>query len=157
MCSSDLQIRTHYPLEVETEIAIMRQEARPASIGDVTVSMPEFMEEIIAEFSQLARRSSNVNQRSGVSVRLSVSNYESICANAVRRALRAKERDVAPRISDVFEGLPASTGGKVEIEALEEGREGAILKQLISQAVLNVFKRRVPGDKVRDEIGRAHV
>ena len=76
------QIRTHYPLEVETEIAIMRQEARPASIGDVTVSMPEFMEEIIAEFSQLARRSSNVNQRSGVSVRLSVSNYESICANA---------------------------------------------------------------------------
>ena len=146
------QIRTHYPLEVETEIAIMRQEARPASIGDVSVSMPEFMEEIIAEFSQLARRSSNVNQRSGVSVRLSVSNYESICANAVRRALRAKEKDVAPRISDVFEALPASTGGKVEIEALEEGREGAILRQLISQAVLNVFKRRVPGDKVRDVI-----
>ncbi|NBU39105.1 MAG: magnesium chelatase, partial [Actinobacteria bacterium] len=51
------QIRTHYPLEVETEIAIIRQEARPASIGDVSVSMPEFMEEIIAEFSQLARRS----------------------------------------------------------------------------------------------------
>ena len=82
------QIRTHYPLDTPTEMVIMRQEARPASIGDVSVSMPEFMEEIIAEFSQQARASSFVNQRSGVSVRLSVSNYESVCANAVRRALR---------------------------------------------------------------------
>ncbi|MEY2765804.1 MAG: hypothetical protein RL552_709, partial [Actinomycetota bacterium] len=49
------QIRTHYPLEVATEVAIMRQEARPASIGDVTVTMPKFMEEVIATFSQQAR------------------------------------------------------------------------------------------------------
>ena len=67
------QIRTHYPLDVDTEVAIMRQEARAASVGDVQVSMPDYMEQIIATFSQLARASNQVNQRSGVSVRLSVS------------------------------------------------------------------------------------
>jgi magnesium chelatase subunit I len=146
------QIRTHYPLEVETEIEIMRQEARPPSIGDVTVTMPGFVEEVIAEFSQQARASSNVNQRSGVSVRLSVSNYESVCANAVRRALRLGERDVAPRISDVLEAIPASSGGKIEIESLEEGREGLILQQLVQKSVLDVYRRRNLGDKVRDLI-----
>ncbi|MFZ9864540.1 MAG: sigma 54-interacting transcriptional regulator, partial [Ilumatobacteraceae bacterium] len=146
------QIRTHYPLEVETEIEIMRQEARPPSIGDVTVTMPGFVEEVIAEFSQQARASSNVNQRSGVSVRLSVSNYESVCANAVRRALRLGEREVAPRISDVLEAIPASSGGKIEIESLEEGREGLILQQLGQKSVLDVYRRRNLGDKVRDLI-----
>ena len=146
------QIRTHYPLEVETEIEIMRQEARPPSIGDVTVTMPGFVEEVIAEFSQQARASSNVNQRSGVSVRLSVSNYESVCANAVRRALRLGERDVAPRISDVIEAIPASSGGKIEIESLEEGREGLIMQQLVQKSVLDVYRRRNLGDKVRDLI-----
>ena len=146
------QIRTHYPLEVDTEIEIMRQEARPPSIGDVTVTMPGFVEEVIAEFSQQARASSNVNQRSGVSVRLSVSNYESVCANAVRRALRLGERDVAPRISDVIEAIPASSGGKIEIESLEEGREGLIMAQLVQKSVLDVYRRRNLGDKVRDLI-----
>ena len=146
------QIRTHYPLEVDTEIAIMRQEARPPSIGDVTVTMPGFVEEVIAEFSQQARASSNVNQRSGVSVRLSVSNYESVCANAVRRALRHGERDVAPRISDVIEAIPASSGGKIEIESLEEGRESLIMQQLVQKSVLDVYRRRNLGDKVRDLI-----
>ncbi|MFM7263106.1 MAG: sigma 54-interacting transcriptional regulator [Acidimicrobiales bacterium] len=146
------QIRTHYPLEVETEIEIMRQEARPPSIGDVTVTMPGFVEEVIAEFSQQARASSNVNQRSGVSVRLSVSNFESVCANAVRRALRLGERDVAPRISDVIEAIPASSGGKIEIESLEEGREGLIMQQLVQRSVLDVYRRRNLGDKVRDLI-----
>lgn len=138
------QIRTHYPLDVETEIAIMRQESRAGSIGDVQVEMPAFMERIIATFSQQARQSSQVNQRSGVSVRLSVSNVEILNANAVRRALRAGERNVAPRVSDL-DALAASTGGKVEIESLEEGRESAILQQLISAAVLTVFRESTAG------------
>ena len=145
------QIRTHYPLDAETEVAIIRQEARPASIGDVTVTMPSFMEQIIATFSQQARASSYVNQRSGVSVRLSVSNYEILSANAVRRALRAGEKEVAPRVSDL-DALAASTGGKVEIEALEEGRESAILQQLISAAVLTVFKDVAPGEMMREVV-----
>jgi magnesium chelatase subunit I len=133
-------------------MAIMRQEARPASIGDVKVTMPGFVEEVIAEFSQQARASSNVNQRSGVSVRLSVSNYESVCANAVRRALRLGEKDVAPRISDVLDAVPASSGGKIEIESMEEGRDGQILMTLVQKSVLDVYRRRNLGDKVRDLI-----
>ena len=138
------QIRTHYPLEVDTEIAIMRQEARPASIGDVQVAMPAFMERIIATFSHQARDSAMVNQRSGVSVRLSVSNIEILSANAVRRALRAGERNVAPRVSDLG-ALAASTGGKVEIESMEEGRESAILERLISDAVFQVYREATAG------------
>ncbi|MEY4026244.1 MAG: hypothetical protein RL438_1757 [Actinomycetota bacterium] len=90
------QIRTHYPLEVETEMNIVRQEARTSSIGDVVVTWPSFMEEVVTTISHIARSSSHVNQRSGVSVRLSVSNYETLAANAVRRALRMGETQVAP-------------------------------------------------------------
>ena len=86
------QIRTHYPLDVETEVAIMRQEARPPSVGDVQVTVPDYLEQVIATFSQMARSSNQVNQRSGVSVRLSVSNLEVLGANALRRGLRAGER-----------------------------------------------------------------
>ncbi len=145
------QIRTHYPLDAETEMAIMRQEARPPSVGDVTVTMPAYMEHVVATFSQLARASNQVNQRSGVSVRLSVSNLEVLGANALRRGLRAGERSVVPRVSDLS-SLAASTSGKVEIEALEEGREGAILENLVKHAVLTVFKELVTPDQVRDVV-----
>jgi magnesium chelatase subunit I len=146
------QIRTHYPLDADTEMAIMRQEARPPSVGDVTVSTPEYMQRVVATFSQLARSSNQVNQRSGVSVRLSVSNLEVLGANALRRGLRAGERTVVPRVSDLS-ALAASTSGKVEIEALEEGREGAILENLVKGAVLTVYKEVVDPGAVRDVVG----
>ena len=145
------QIRTHYPLEIDTEVAIMRQEARPASVGDVSVRVPDYMEEVIATLSHLARASSQVNQRSGVSVRLSVSNSEVLAANALRRALRAGEREVVPRICDLG-AIAASTSGKIEIESLEDGREGAILENLVRSAVLTVYKQRVTPDQVRDVV-----
>jgi len=145
------QIRTHYPLEVATEMDIVRQEARPSSIGDVHVQWPEFMEEIITTISHVARSSSQVNQRSGVSVRLSVSNYETLAANAVRRALRMGERDVAPRVSDLA-ALAASTSGKIEIESMEEGRESQILENFVKAAVLQVFKKRVSSAKIGEVI-----
>ena len=143
------QIRTHYPLEISTEVAIMRQEARPGSVGDVHVALPDYMEEIVATFSHLARQSSHVNQRSGVSVRLSVSNSEVLAANAVRRALRSGERNVVPRVSDL-DALAASTSGKIEIETLEEGREGQIVDNMLRAAVLTVYKERVSTDKTRE-------
>jgi magnesium chelatase subunit I len=80
------------------------------------------MEEIVTTVSHIARASSHVNQRSGVSVRLSVSNYETLAANAVRRALRMGETQVAPRVSDLA-SLAASTAGKVEFETTEDGRQ----------------------------------
>lgn len=143
------QIRTHYPLEVATEMHIVRQEARASSIGDVVVQWPEFMEEIISTISHTARASTHVSQRSGVSVRLSVSNYETLAANAVRRALRVGETQVAPRVSDLV-ALAASTAGKIEIESMEEGRESVILENIVKASVLQVFKQQVTSEKIRD-------
>ncbi|MGA1182481.1 MAG: sigma 54-interacting transcriptional regulator [Ilumatobacteraceae bacterium] len=145
------QIRTHYPLDVETEMQIVRQEARPASIGDVAVTYPSFMEEIVAEISHSARANANVSQRSGVSVRVSVSNQELLAANAVRRGLRAGETAVAPRVSDL-DALVASTAGKIEIESVDDGREGVVFEQILRGSVLQVFKRRVSGDKTREVV-----
>jgi magnesium chelatase subunit I len=136
------QIRTHYPLEATTEVQIIRQEARPPSVGDVKVSVPAYMELVVATFSHLARNSSQVNQRSGVSVRLSVSNYEVMAANALRRGLRLGETNVVPRVCDL-DAFAASTGGKIEIEALEEGREGQVLRDLIKASVLTVYREVV--------------
>ncbi len=136
------QIRTHYPLEVATEVAIAQQEARPFEVEGVEVRIPEWMDDIVATFSHLARGSSNVSQRSGVSVRLTVSNRETMVANAVRRSLRLGEDVVAPRVSDL-DALAASTMGKVEVESFEEGREGDIIGKLLKQAVLTVFRDRV--------------
>jgi magnesium chelatase subunit I len=145
------QIRTHYPLEVETELAVVHQEARPFEALGVRVQVPGFMSEIVGTISHLARQSPHVNQRSGVSVRLSITNHETLVANAARRALRLGEKDVVPRISDL-EALASSTSGKVEIETLEEGRDGPVVDRLIKQAVLTVFKARCPMDKFRDVI-----
>jgi magnesium chelatase subunit I len=142
------QIRTHYPLAVETEVAIMRAEARPATIGEVAVEVPAYLEDVVANFSHLARHSPHVNQRSGVSVRLSVSNYETLCANAVRRALLHHETVVVPRVSDL-EALAASSSGKIEIESIDEGREGQVIENLLKAAVLTVYKDRIDPTKVR--------
>ena len=137
------QIRTHYPLDVAVEYEIMQQEARPVTVGEtVGVVVPDYLGEVVATFSQLARASNHVNQRSGVSVRLSVSNYESLAANALRRGLRAGERAIVARVDDL-DALAASSIGKIEIEALEDGREGAIFENLVKGAVLTVFKDRV--------------
>ena len=135
------QIRTHYPLEIDTEIEIAEQEAAPLDAPGVSVAMPEFMAEVIATFSHICRSSPQVNQRSGVSVRMTVTNYETLIANATRRALQAGETHVVPRVSDL-EALMASSSGKIEIESIEEGRDGQIVLQMLNAAVLEVFKGR---------------
>ena len=135
------QIRTHYPLEIDTEIDIAEQEAVPLEAPGLSIIVPEFMAEIIAPFSHICRSSPQVNQRSGVSVRMTVTNYETLAANATRRALQAGENRVVPRVSDL-DALMASSSGKIEIESIEEGREGQIVKQMLNAAVLEVFKGR---------------
>ena len=135
------QIRTHYPLEVETEMVIAAQEASPLQAEGVTTVMPEYMSQIVATLSHLARQSPHVNQRSGVSVRLTVSNHEVLVANAARRALRHGEEVVVPRVSDL-DALAASTMGKIEIESLDDGRDEAIAEHLVKAAVLSVFRER---------------
>jgi magnesium chelatase subunit I len=134
------QIRTHYPHKVEHEIGIMEQEMYEFRDEDFEVTVPPYMKEIVAEITRLARRSPDVNQRSGVSVRASITDYESLLANAMRRAIRLNEREIVPRISDLPYVMPAISG-KVELETVEEGKEGQILERLIQGAVLVVFNR----------------
>ena len=134
-----VQIRTHYPRAVEHEIGIMEQE-RMRFDDEFKVVVPQFMKEIVAEITRLARRSPDINQRSGVSVRASIANYESLLANAQRRAITTREQQVVPRVSDLPYVIPA-IAGKVEFETVEDGKEEQILDKLIQGAVLAVFNR----------------
>ena len=142
------QIRTHYPLDIETEVEIALQEVRPLEADGIRVSVPAYMSEIVATLSHLARSSPHINQRSGVSVRFTITNHEVMVANAARRALRHGERDVAPRVTDL-DALPASMMGKIEIESLEEGRDAQIAENLVKAAVLTVFKELLTPDRFR--------
>ncbi len=139
------QIRTHYPQRLDHEMAIMEQEATALDMDDHRVHVPPWMKEIVAEITHQARRSPDVNQRSGVSVRASVANYEALLANAFRRALRLGEKDVVPRISDLPFMLP-SLQGKVEFEAMEEGQEDRITARLLAAGVKAVFDRHFDVD-----------
>ena len=135
------QIRTHYPLEVETEMAIVEQEARPldrrrARGRSARRSWPRSW----PPSRQLARQSPHINQRSGVSVRLTVSNLETLVANAARRALRAGETEVVPRVSATSRPWPRPPSGKVEIESLEDDG-GEIVERLVQPAVLTGVPR----------------
>jgi magnesium chelatase subunit I len=134
------QIRTHYPKNTEAEIEIMEQERSRFEEDDTerTVNVPQYMKEIVAEITRLARRSPDINQRSGVSVRASIADYESLLANAMRRAIRLGEKEVVPRVSDLPYVLPALSG-KIEFETVDDGREEQIVERLIQGAVLAVF------------------
>jgi magnesium chelatase subunit I len=138
------QIRTHYPQSTDEEIQIVDQESTPINV-DIPVRFPRYMKDVVAELTHQARRSPQVNQRSGVSVRLSICNAETIAASAVKRAVRLVENEAVPRISDL-ESVASSTLGKIEVEALEEGREGDILTKLVRQAVFAVFQRELRGE-----------
>ena len=98
------------------------------------------MKEIIAEITHEARRSPDINQRSGVSVRASISNFEALLGNAFRRSLNLGEKTVCPRVSDLAFVVP-SLQGKVEFEAMEEGEEDDITEKVVATAVKRVFDR----------------
>ncbi|MBV9706613.1 MAG: magnesium chelatase [Chloroflexi bacterium] len=132
------QVRTHYPLTIEHEIQIMESESTHFITEGLESTCPQFMKEIIAEFTQLARRSNDISQRSGVSVRVSISNFENMVSNASRRALRLKERSLAPRMSDLS-AIIASTSGKIELDAVGDIKEDRIIQKLLNAATLSVF------------------
>ena len=140
------QIRTHYPEDRETELEIVRQEATLAEVDGIDVFIPDYMEQVVAEITFQARSSPDVSQSSGVSVRMSIANYETLVANAVRRALRGGESEAVPRISDL-DALQASTTGKIELEyAGVERSESELLEGMARRAVHVVFDELVPPD-----------
>ncbi len=146
------QIRTHYPRTLEHEMAIVRQEKQRFAAGDAPiVVVPPFMEELVAELTHLARRSPEISQRSGVSVRVSVANSEVLEAAAIKRAVRLGEPFAAPRISDLG-AVIASTVGKVELETVgDEAPEDRVVERLITKALHATFGRRVDVDDL-DEV-----
>ena len=137
------QVRTHYPETLADEIAIMEQEARSAA-GDVPLRVPVYMKELLAALTAELRRSPHVNHRSGVSVRYSIGNLETLAAAAVRRAVRTGEPEAVPRVCDLPAVL-ASSLGRVEFDTIEEGREEEILARAAKTAELEVFRRRLSG------------
>ena len=141
------QIRTHYPQNIDHEISIMEQEGQIFSTEDFNIEIPDYMKRVIAEITRLARKSPDVNQRSGVSVRASVANYEAILANSLRRSIRLKEKNVAPRISDLPFVVP-SLQGKVELETVEDGKDQQIIERLILGAVVSIFNEIFEEDEL---------
>jgi magnesium chelatase subunit I len=144
------QVRTHYPRTLDDEMAIVRQEKQRFSDADgdavPIVVMPAFMEEVVAELTHLARRSPEISQRSGVSVRVSVANTEVLEAAALKRAVRLGESLGAPRVSDLG-AVVASTVGKVELESIgDDAPEDRIVERLITKALYATFTRHVDLD-----------
>ena len=148
----DAQIRTHYPRRLEDEMAIMMQEIPALERFDRVVHMPPFLKEIIAQFTFEARACAEINQASGVSVRVTISNYESVISNAEKRALRLGEPEVVPRISDLH-ALFASTAGKIEVEySGEERKETDIIDRLLQRAIVKVFDKYLKVDDLKSVI-----
>jgi magnesium chelatase subunit I len=139
-------IRTHYPETIDEGIQVTRENAwldrtRDASSSGVAVEMPRFMSEIVEELVRLARSSPHVSQASGVSVRTSIANAETVTSNAERRGIITGEQRVVPRICDL-NFLVASCRGKIEMTlAEEEGAEDKLIQSLTGEAVKDVFNR----------------
>jgi magnesium chelatase subunit I len=148
------QVRTHYPRTLEHELAIVHQEKLRFEPTDEqpAVAVPAFMEEVLAELTHLARRSPEISQRSGVSVRVTVANAEVLEAAALRRAVRLGEAVAAPRVSDLG-AVIASTVGKIELESVgDESPEERVVERLITKALFATFGRRVSIDDLDDVV-----
>jgi len=148
------QVRTHYPRTIEHELAIVRQEKQrfAAAEDEPPVAVPSFMEELLAELTHLARRSPEISQRSGVSVRVTVANTEVIEAAALRRAVRLGEAVAAPRVSDLG-AVIASTVGKIELESVgDDAPEERIVERLITKALFTTFGRVADIDDMDDVV-----
>ena len=146
------QIRTHYPRRVDDEIAIMEAERTAYADAGLETKSPDFMKQLVAEITHLARRSPEISQRSGVSVRVTICNYENLLSSALKRALRLGEAVAAPRVSDLA-ALGASTGGKIELESLGESSEEKVLGKILQRAVLNVFNRSFASGELDEVVG----
>ena len=137
------QIRTHYPQTRALEIAVMEQEGRRSTGGRMPYCVPDFLKEIVAEITLQARQSPDINQASGVSVRASIANFQTLIAAAERRALREGENEAVPRVCDL-PALCASMLGKLELEyGGGDASEEEILERLVRRATKIVFDERI--------------
>jgi len=151
----DSQIITHYPRDIETGIQITEQEAwvnRP----DSTISIPHFMKEIVEQIAFEARDSEFIDQKSGVSARMTITAMEQIVSSAERRVLLSDNEKPILRICDLYHAIPALTG---KLELVYEGeQEGAVnvAKHLIGKAINTVFKKYFPDPQKKNEKVQAY-
>ena len=150
------EIRTHYPLELADEVALVEQEARLAAV------VPRHLLEVLARFTRLVRESPAVDQRSGVSARFAVAGAETVAASALRRAAITGDDPAVARVCDLMAVAPRLRG-KVEFEVGEEGREYEVLEHLLRRAVAEDVPRaarrrrpRRPGGPLRRRRQRRH-
>ena len=148
-------VRTHYPLTRELGVGITEENAWVHRVDpksdDPTpeVAVPEFMKEVVEEISRLARTSPHVNQASGVSVRMSVANFETMVSNAERRAILKDEPHPVCRVGDLA-FVAASSRGKVELSMTEEGgEEDTLLGRLVEEAVKTIFDEHLSTKEFR--------
>ncbi|MBM7081199.1 magnesium chelatase [Micromonospora humidisoli] len=144
------EVRTHYPVDLELELALIRQEA------DLVAEVPEHVLEVLARFARAVRESSSVDPRSGVSARFAIAAAETVAAAALRRsgllagpASAADDATVRPeapvaRVGDAV-SVTSTLRGKVEFESGEEGRETEILGHLLRTATAETFRARLAG------------
>ena len=134
------EIRTHYPLSLDDELALIKQEA------DIwtTAELPDHLVEVIARFTRGVRESPAVDARSGVSARFAIAAAESAAASAVRRSALAGLADDTPvaRVCDL-PAVVSTLRGKVEFEVSEEGREEELLGALLRRAIAETFRSRL--------------
>src|SRR6185436_14197082 len=131
---------THYPASRQQAMEITKQEAwTEREAGQIELSIPEYVREVVEEVAFLARQDQKVDKRSGVSQRLPISLLENVISNAERRALATGEQVAVPRITDIYAAIPAITG-KFELE-YEGELKGAdnVARELIRGAVATVY------------------
>ncbi len=134
------EIRTHYPATVEDGMIITRQEAWLERDPALLCTVPAFVAEAVEAIAFSARKDTRIDKRSGVSQRLPITCLENALSNAERRALLHHEKNLVPRIGDIYAAIPSVTG-KFELEYEGELR-GAdnIARELIRAAVGDVFQ-----------------
>ena len=134
------EIRTHYPLSLDDELVLIKQEADV----ETTAELPEHLVEVIARFTRGVRESPAVDARSGVSARFAIAAAESAAASAVRRSALAGPDGETPvaRVCDLPAIVP-TLRGKVEFEVSEEGREEELLSALMRRAIAETFRSRL--------------
>jgi len=132
------EIRTHYPLELDAEIAVIRQEAH------LVAEVPDYLVEILARFTRQLRESTSVDQRSGVSARFAIAGAETIAAAAIHRATVQGEDEAVARVVDLETAVDV-LGGKIEFETGEEGRESEILTHLLRTATAETVRAHFRG------------
>ncbi len=132
------EIRTHYPLELDDETAVIEQEA------DLVATVPTFIVEILARFTRYVRDHPSIDQRSGVSARFAIAGAETVAAAALHRATIVGEESAVARVVDL-ESVIEVLRGKVEFESGEEGREMEILEHLLRKATADTVRAHLAG------------